>query len=224
MQRSKPAAKKVPAKKTPAKKVPAKKAPARTLDDEIDDYDGEDDAGPGVGMAAPLMDGFTQDNQRSLELSTQMRARTKGTPVFPYPPELKEILKPFWLELVNSFPKEHFQQSDVPMMKIYCQCAYDVERQTLLIEEEGEVVMGARAPIVNPRCKVRESNRMTMMTISTKFRNQPASRMGTDNHRRKVLRVADAANSASAVLNDEDGLLAGGYDERQERELSRTRH
>lgn len=206
---------------------------ARSTDDEIDEME---DGGPAptappqVNFPPPEMDGLPQDSQRSLELAAQMQARLSNEPIFPYPPELSNDLKPYWVELVNSFPLNHFQVSDITMMKMYCQCAYDIERQNVMIASEGEVVLGARAAIVNPRVKVRESNRATLLALATKFRNQPASRMNTDNFKRKRQRAQDAAQGAEAVTGDEDGLLAGGADMEDDEllaggdEFPQTRH
>jgi len=219
-----PAKKVVPAKRkkpTPAKKKVTKAAPPPPPVDTDEEIDGLPEEDEFSGREA-VMDGVRQDSPRSLELAAQMQARLSNEPLFPYPPELEPELKPYWLQLVNSFTKDHFRVSDIPLMKMYCQCAYDVDRQTIMIKEEGEVVMGARAPIVNPRCKVRESNRMAMMTLATKFRNQPASRVDTTSHRRKGIRASEAANGADAVMQDEDGLLAGG--EYEGEDTPRMRH
>lgn len=211
---------KKPARSTKVNKRATRKVAAEDLDNAIDDEDQE----ANVRMPAPEMDGLPQHSQRSIELSAQMQSRLHSQPVFPYPPELSPELRPYWLELVNSFAKAHFQVSDITMMKMYCQCAYDIERQTVMIETEGEVVIGGRGnAIVNPRCKVRESNRATLMSLATKFRNQPASRMNTDNFKRRKQRAAEAAQGADAVMDDPDGLLAGGDDDFED-DLPLTRH
>lgn len=156
------------------------------------------------------MDGLPQTNRRTLELEAQMRARLTKAPIFPYPDELREVLKPYWLELVNSFPKDHFQISDIPLMKIYCRCAWDIERCSLMIEEEGEVVIGGRgAPMVNPRVKVRGDAQNNLLSIATKFRNQPASRVNTENFGGRQAKAKQAGKAAEAVEQG-DGLLAGG--------------
>jgi phage terminase small subunit len=170
-------------------------------------------AAPGGGLATMAddfeMDGLPQDNAKSRELAAQMQSRLSGKPIFPYPPELKDRLKPYWMELVNSHSKDHFQMSDVSLMKMYCQCAYDIERQTELIDEEGEVVIGGRGqPIVNPRCKARESNRSTLLALATKFRSQPASRTNTENFNRGQGKAQQAGRAAQNI-DEGDGLLAG---------------
>ena len=155
------------------------------------------------------MEGVPQHSRRTMELEAQMSARLHNEPIFPYPPEMPKELRPYWLELVNSFPKDHFRVSDITLMKMYCQCAYDIERQTIKIDEEGEVVIGGRGQaIVNPRCKVRESNRNTLLTLTTKFRNQPASRQNTANFSRNQRKSEIAGEAAQALADDEEGLLA----------------
>lgn len=164
---------------------------------------------PGPGDDDFAMDGLPQANRQTIELEAQMRARLTNAPVFPYPDELREVLKPYWLELVNSFPKDHFQISDIPLMKIYCRCAYDIERCSLMIEEEGEVVIGGRgAPMVNPRVKVRGDAQNNLLSIATKFRNQPASRVNSENFGGRQAKAA-AAGKAAAAVEKGDGLLAG---------------
>jgi phage terminase small subunit len=166
-----------------------------------------------VGRDTPpedfAMDGLPQSNRKTLELEAQLKARVSNTPVFPFPPELRDALKPYWLELVNSFPADHFQVSDVPLMKLYCRCAYDIERTSLLIEEEGEVVIGGRgAPMVNPRVKVRGDAQNNLLALATKFRNQPASRTNTENFGNRQGK-ASKANRAAKAVEEGDGLLAG---------------
>jgi hypothetical protein len=199
----------VPADAAPAK--PKRKRTARrALPAESDDATGDQiDSGEGGEEPRLEMDGLPQHSRESLELEAQMKARMTGEPIFPYPPELREVLRPHWLELVNSFPKDHFQPSDIALMKIYVQCAYDIERQNLLIEEEGEVVIGGRGnAIVNPRCKVRESRIANLMGIATKFRNQPASRTNSENFSTRQGKAQQAAQGAQTAADDDDGLLA----------------
>ena len=167
---------------------------------DLDDLDGVPDRPDPVGR---------QTNRKTDELQSQMAARNSGKPIFPYPPELDAKYRPYWLELVNSFPKDHFQVSDITLMKMYCRAAYDVERITLLIEEEGEVVMGGRGPTVNPRVKVRTDAQSTMFVLATKFRNQPASRVNSENFQNRQGKTVKAGNAAQAVEDDDDGLLAG---------------
>lgn len=165
----------------------------------------------GDAVGVEEMDGLPQTNRRSVELQAQMLAQSAGgKPVFPYPAELPEAHRVYWLELVNSFPADHFQKSDITLMKLYCRCASDIERTTLLIEDEGEVVMGGRGPMVNPRVKVRGDATNTLMSIATKFRNQPASRVNSENFGDRQKKAQTAAGAARTVAGDGDDLLAGG--------------
>ena len=95
-------------------------------------------------------------------------------------------------------------------MKMYVQCAHDIDRINLMIADEGEVVVGGRgAPMVNPRCKVRDNRCATLLALATKFRNQPASRVNTENFGTRQGKAQTANKAAETVDNDEDGLLAG---------------
>lgn len=208
-----PVPKKAPAKtlRAAAKQVPnAKPRKVRAADDDLaDEIDAQDD-----GLGHFEMEGISQHSRRTLELEVQMQARLRNEPIFPYPPEMLPTLRPYWVELVNSFPRDHFRVSDITMMKMYCQCAYDIDRQTVKIEEEGEVVIGGRGQaIVNPRCKVRDKNRETLLTLATKFRNQPASRQNTANFGRNQRKSQVAGEAAQTLADDEDGLLARPGDE-----------
>ncbi len=215
--------KRPPARKKPAAKAPVRKrAQQRDSDVEIDNMDDED---PPERLRPTTIEGFPQSSRRTQELEAQMRARWSNEPIFPYPPELEEELRPYWVELVNSFPKDHFQVSDTTFMKMYCQCAYDIERQSLQIKEEGEVIQGARAPMMNPRCKVRDSNRSILLALATKFRNQPASRVNTENFKNRRQKAEAAVGAASAIQGDEDDLLASPNDRFEDDEdVPRTRH
>lgn len=210
-------------KKPVAKKAAPRK---RTVAEDIDAFgDEQDEAEVITGLAQPEMEGIAQHSRRTIELEAQMRARVSGEPVFPYPPELQPELRPYWQELVNSFPKDHFQVSDTTMMKMYCQCAYDIERQNIKIGEEGEVVIGGRGnAIVNPRCKVRESNRATLLALATKFRNQPASRTNTTNFKNRRDKATAAAGAATSIMQDEDNLLASPEDFDDSDDAPQTRH
>lgn len=193
---------------SPAKKRKSKRPAPPPAGEDISDRIDNDDDGGAADNAPFEMDGLPQQNRRTRELEAQMLSRLSGEPVFPYPPELKDKLKPQWLRLVNSFPQDHFKISDIPLMLVYVQCAYDIERMNILIDEEGEVVLGGRGPIVNPRCKVRDARIASMMGLATKFRNQPASRVNTENFGNRQQKADAAARGAAATADDDDGLLA----------------
>jgi phage terminase small subunit len=201
--------------KKPSKKVV--KIRPNIPDDEFlplpDAAAGDEDPLPPTDGDDGRMEGLSQGNRRTEELNAAMQARLHGEAKFPYPPELRDELRPFWLELVNSFPKDHFQASDVPMMKLYCRAAYDIERISLKLDEEGEVVFGPKGnPMVNPRVKVRTDAQNMLLMISTKFRNQPASRTNTENHKNRQGKASAANQAADTLAEDEDSgdsLLAG---------------
>lgn len=197
----------------------SQRPPDPLLDDEEDDLpmppprgrsrrtSADDDGGDPLSMPEQESIPFTNDKVRQVEI--HMAARAKGTPVFPYPAELNQEHKAYWLELVNSFPKGYFTAADIPTLKIYCRAAHDVDRCNKLIEEEGDVIMGGKGPTINPRVRVRKVSEDLIMTIATKFRAQPASRENTTNNKRNQAKHATAQNAAQTVDNDEDGLLAG---------------
>lgn len=204
-----------------AKSVPNRRP--RSVADAIDAQDDDDDDEAQLGNFE--MEGIPQHSRRTMELEAQMAARLYNEPIFPYPPEMPKELRPYWVELVNSFPKDHFRISDITLMKMYCQCAYDIERQSIKIGEEGEVVIGGRGQaIVNPRCKVRESNRGTLLALATKFRNQPASRQNTANFNRNQRKSAIAGEAAQTLADDDEGLLARPGEDFDDEPPTNTRH
>lgn len=166
-----------------------------------DDFDDAIDDAPEIELPQ-----FT--NRKSEELSAAMQARVNGIPRFKYPPELPQQYRPYWIELVNSFPKDHFQDADLPLLKLYCRAAFDIERLDRLIEEEGDVVMGGRGVILNPRVKARSIAENVLLSISTKFRAQPASRVNTENYKGRQGKAA-AGNRGAERIGESDGLLAG---------------
>lgn len=172
-----------------------------------DDVDEEEQAGRNASLE---LEGLPNDNRRTLELQAQMASLRTGIPIFPPPADLDPRYLPYWVELVNSFPTDHFQISDLPLMRMYVRCAYDIERITRMIDEEGEVVFGAKAAIVpNPRIRVRTDAQMMLLSLTTKFRNQPASRVNSELGKARGAKAAGAAAAGRAVAGDEDGLLAG---------------
>lgn len=143
-----------------------------------------------------------------LELIEQTMAnRLKGKPLYPYPPELMEAHKPFWLELVNSFEEGFFHPADVPILKLYCRCAHDIERCNQLIEEEGDVVWGSKGPMVNPRVKVRSASEAVLLNLTTKLRAQPASRGNSTEFQRGDQKAANKRQGDATIEEDEDLLL-----------------
>lgn len=165
----------------------------------------DDDDGPDPLLA----DNIPFTNERVRELEKVVAARVKGKPQFPYPDELNPEHRPYWLELVNSFPKGYFTPTDVPLLKIFCRAAHDVDRCNKMIEEEGDVIPGAKGPQINPRVRVRKIAEDLMMTIATKFRAQPASRDNTTNSKRNQRKHQTEVEAQQTVEGDEDGLLAG---------------
>lgn len=147
-------------------------------------------------------------NRKAQELEAALASRMTGKPLFPYPPELDPRYRPYWLELVNSYPVGYFELSDIPLIRMYCQKAYDIERLTKLIEEHGEVTLTSRGYAIHPYVKARSVAEATFMTITTKLRNQPASRVSSDFDKKTRARGASARRGAGQV-DESDGLLAG---------------
>lgn len=193
--------------------------PDPILDDEDDDLpmppprpragrrNADDDGGDPLDMPEPDPIPFTSDKVRDKE--KLVAGRIKGKPSMPWPEELNPEHRPYWTELVNSFPKDYFTPGDIPTMKIYCRAAHDVDRCNVLIEDEGDVIMGPKGPTINPRVRVRKVSEDLIMTITTKFRNQPSARENSANGQRTMKNHATAEAGRKTAEEDEDDLLGG---------------
>lgn len=161
---------------------------------------------------------MTTEARQKAELSAALDAKRTGAPVFPCPPELPEAHRPYWSELVNSRPHDYFNRGDIPLLKLYCRAAYDIDLLDRQIEAEGCVIPNARGnPVVNPKVVVRSIAESRLMTLSVKLRAQPASRYDSANDKKqseKVKKATAAAEtligSASGIDDDDGALLAGG--------------
>lgn len=217
--------KKTPAAKKPAKKTASGRAPRKPrvdLDDDLDDADEmvdaldemEDDGevpARGTRRMAP-------GDRQSAELEAALKLKQNGLPVFPFPPELKDHHKPYWTELVNSKPHDYFNRGDIPLLKLYCRAAADIDRLDEEIEREGSVILNARDnPVVNPRVVVRSIAETRLMALAVKLRAQPAARYDSENDRKQTEKTKRASQAADSLEkshdhggdDDEDGLLAG---------------
>lgn len=230
--------KSTPAKKTPTKKTTraAANRSAATdfedlgdfsddMEDDFDDFDDED-LPPTSRRRSARAAGYTpedeaaaaeevsrrlsEEKRKQAELEAAIEKRRNGDPVFPYPIGLPEKHKPYWLELVNSKPHDYFNLGDLPLLKLYCRAAYDVERMDRMIEVQGDVYFtskGGRA--MNPLIQARAISEARLLSISTKFRSQPASRLDTDTDKKQQRKKDRADKTAEYMDDDEDGLLAG---------------
>lgn len=152
----------------------------------------------------------TGDRQQA-ELTAALRAKMTGQPVFPYPAELSEEHKPYWVEVVNSKPHDYFNAGDIHLLKLYCRVAADIDRLDREIAEEGSVILNARDnPIVNPRIVVRSLAETRLLSLSTKLRLQPSSRYSSDQDRNQAGKKRAADRGARTMDDDDDDLLARG--------------
>lgn len=185
---------------------------ADELVDAIDDLE-DDDGEESPRQTKRLSTG----DRQSAELKAALQLKANGLPVFPFPPELKEEYKPYWTELVNSKPFDYFNKGDIPLLKLYCRAAADIDRLDEEISTEGCVIANARGnPVVNPKVVVRSIAESRLMGLSVKLRAQPASRYDSANDRKQTEKTAKANAAAEAlesskghVDEDDDGLLAG---------------
>ena len=153
-------------------------------------------------------------NQEADELKA---ALNPDIPVFAFPPDLNPLHEKIWTEIVNTKTGDYWTKGDIPLLKMYCRCAYDIERLTEDIDTEGEVIFNARGnPVVNPKVVVRGFAEGRLMTLATKLRMQPSSRTDPRTEDKSNTRKKAAAGAAQKIAESgEDGdpesenLLAG---------------
>lgn len=184
------------------------------------------------GNAAPPPDpmdtevgGDELPNRQTRRLSTENRktaelldivSRDPGTPRYPFPVGLPEEHRKYWVEIVNSKPIDYFNDGDIPLLKLYCRVAYDIERHDAMLQTEGEVIYNTKGNlVVNPRVLVRSIAETRLLSLSTKLRAQPAARINSENDKKasekqKGARRAVEAMSGSIDADDGEPLLAGG--------------
>lgn len=203
-----------PKTRAPAKKTApaAKKSTTRKADpDELVDAIDPDDEGDELPERTTKR--MAPGDRQSAELAAALQAKRSGEPVFAYPPELKDAHKPYWAELVNSKPHDYFNRGDIPLLKLYCRAAADIDRLDEEIAEEGSVIPNARGnPVVNPKVIVRSIAEGRLMSLSTKLRAQPASRYDSENDRKQSVKKSKA-DSAAKALDEEDAIHGGGDDD-----------
>lgn len=138
---------------------------------------------------------------------------TQGGPVFPFVPGLTDIEKEIWVDIVNTRTGDYWNRGDIPILKMYCRLTADIDRLTDEIRAEGEVIENSHGnPIVNPKIVIRTYNEAKLMTLCTKLRMQPSSRVSGESDRHNTVKKSKATNAAATIADDEDGLLAGGGD------------
>lgn len=137
------------------------------------------------------------------EASSPMR------PVFPWPPSLPSDFRDIWRDTVNTKTGDYWSKGDVPLLEMYCRNAADIRRLSEEIKEEGEIIFNANGnPVVNPKIVVRGYAESKLMTLCTKLRLQPSSRMDTKGEGGQLKKKTKATNAAAVIDDDEDDLLA----------------
>jgi P27 family predicted phage terminase small subunit len=131
-------------------------------------------------------------------------------PVFPWPRTLPEEFRDIWTETVNTKTGEYWSRGDIPILEIYCRNAGDIRRLSTEIKDEGEIIFNANGnPVVNPKIVVRGYAESKLMTLCTKLRLQPSSRMDSKGEDGQLKKKGKAVRAAKVIGEDEDGLLAG---------------
>ena len=136
-------------------------------------------------------------------------AANEQQPVFMYPPTLPDEFRDIWRETVNTKTGDYWSKGDVPLLEMYCRNAADIRRLSNEIKEEGEIIFNANGnPVVNPKIMVRGYAESKLMSLCTKLRLQPSSRMDTKGEEGQLKKKAKATRAARVLSEDSDDLLA----------------
>lgn len=132
-------------------------------------------------------------------------------PVFPWPATLPEEFRDIWTTTVNTKTGDYWSKGDIPILEIYCRNAADIRRLSQEIYDEGEIIYNANGnPVVNPKIVVRGYAESKLMSLCTKLRLQPSSRMDTKGENSQLGKKGKATRAAQVIDDDSDNLLAGG--------------
>lgn len=130
-------------------------------------------------------------------------------PVFPWPNSLPEEFHDIWTVTVNTKTGDYWSKGDVPLLEMYCRNAADIRRLSMEIKDEGEIIFNANGnPVVNPKIMVRGYAEGRLMSLCTKLRLQPSSRMDTKGETSQLNKKGKATRAAKVIADDEDDLLA----------------
>lgn len=152
-------------------------------------------------------------DRKAAELAASIDLRAVDKPVFPYPSDLREEYKPYWLTLVNSKPADYFTNGDIPLLKMYCRAAWEVDELDVQIRREGHTIEGAKGGmILNPAVTARSIAETRILSLATKLRCQPSSRMDSENDKKQTEKSKRAQQTAKNLLggsgDDDSDLIA----------------
>lgn len=132
-------------------------------------------------------------------------------PCFSWPKTLPAEFRDIWTMTVNTKTGDYWSKGDVPLLEMYCRNAADIRRLSLEIKDEGEIIFNANGnPVVNPKIVVRGYAEAKLMSLCTKLRLQPSSRMDTKGEDSQLNKKGKATRAAKVIASDDDGLLASG--------------
>ena len=138
-------------------------------------------------------------------------ALNSENPVFPWPSTLPVEFRDIWTTTVNTKTGDYWSKGDIPILEIYCRNAADIRRLSDEIKDEGEIIFNANGnPVVNPKIMVRGFAESKLMSLCTKLRLQPSSRMDTKGEDGQLKRTVKAKRAARTIDEDSDNLLASG--------------
>lgn len=200
----------MPTKKTTPRALPEPKSAATRkkrpppADDPMDTEVGGD------SLPARNTRRLSTENRKTAELQAILDAHD-GKPLFAFPAGLPKEHQKYWVEIVNSKPFDYFNNGDLPLLKLYCRAAHDIERHDAMLQTEGEVIYNTKGNlVVNPRVLVRSIAETRLLSLATKLRAQPTARMSSDNDKAQSEKKKNANSAARSLQGDEEDLLAGG--------------
>ena len=131
----------------------------------------------------------------------------KGTLAPPAHVKLREGDQPFWEAVLCARARDEWGKADLVVAAQLARCLHDIEKEQLLMDVEGTVVLNdKRTPVVNPRVSVLEQFARREMALMRTLRmgGRIAGDARDESGRRKIERQSTTIRGELVA----DGLLA----------------
>lgn len=136
-----------------------------------------------------------------------MVAASSPPPAVPGHVRLRETDLPFWDGIVRARTRDEWSAADLVVAAQLARCQYDIERESILLDDEGTVVVNDRGTqIANPRVSVLEQLARREMALLRTLRMGGAAAGGD----KRDLEKARTIQRQSEALREElaDDLIA----------------
>lgn len=148
---------------------------------------------------------MSAEERKAAELRASISAVLEDKPRFPYPSDLREEYRPYWLTLVNSKPADYFTDGDRPLLKMYVRAAWEMDALDDQVRLEGHTIPGSKGGMVlNPAVTARAIAETRLLSLATKLRSQPSSRFDSANDKKQTEKTKQAAQTAESFARQTD--------------------